>query len=1009
MGEIKLDSVTRLLYSTDASIYQVEPLGVLFPRSVEDLAAAVSLAARYGLPLLARGSGSSLAGQAVGQAVILDCARHLNRCLAINPEEGWADVEPGLILAALNRRASAHGLQFGPDPASAERATLGGCIANNAAGAHSILHGMTADHVLETGVILADGSQASFGPVSLAQAEERAQNAPRLEARLYRAALDIRQHSAEAIRQRWPKTWRRSAGYNLNYLLPWSSTQPPLWQTALQTWRSPAGGWPYPPIRPGELNLSSLLTGSEGTLAVLQRARLRLVALPAATLLAVLPYASIAAACDAVPALLELAPSAVELIPRKLVELARSVPAYASQLSFVEQLSTAGQPPEALLVVEFSADSPQALRKMIPARFAEGPVYWAETAEAQRQVWAVRKVGLGILMSQPGSLKPIAFIEDMGVPVDRLGEFVRAMDKILQHYDTQAEIYAHASAGCLHIRPLIDLKTGQGRQHLRAIAAEAVALTLSLGGSTSAEHGDGLARSEWLEQAYGSEIAAAFRQLKEAADPDYLLNPGKIVNPPPMDTQLRYGPSYVAQAWQPELDFHQQGAAGLTAAVEQCNGAGVCRKADGVMCPSFQASQDEMHSTRGRANLLRAMLSGQFPSSLLAEKAVKEALDLCLACKGCRAECPSGVDMARLKYEFLDHYYQPGKHAHPLRDYLFGYLELFARLGQPFAGLVNPLMQTGLMRSSLEKLLGLSRQRPFPALAGQTLSRQRRRASQRAQALQPVEKVFFLVDAFGEFFHPAASLSALRLLEQARVEVLVLPGYGAGRTLISKGFLAAARRRAQAVLAQIARLDPAGELPVLGVEPSEIYTLRDEYPDLFPADPALRSQAASLAGRAWTVEEFLIRPGSDQQPRFNRAAGGLAAGQSAGHPGVLLHGHCYQKTQPPAPDGHPVGAAASAALLRMAGFSVQQIEAGCCGMAGAFGYEAEHFQFSTRVAELKLLPAIRAGLEKDPAALLAASGVSCQAQLQDLGGVLARHPLELVSDAACNKHPKPRL
>jgi len=492
-GEIRTDLTTRILYSTDASIYQIEPLGVAFPRTQSDLAAAMEVAAAHGVPVLPRGSGSSLAGQAVGQALILDCTQFLNRIVEINPERMTATVEPGVILAALNRTAAAHGLQFGPDPASAERATIGGSLANNAAGAHSILYGMAADHLVSAEVVLSDGSQATFEEISLERARQIAAGDRRdVQTAIYRAALDIRERYGDAIRQHWPKTWRRASGYNLNYLLPWSPSQPPLWDEN-NAWQSESGPAPipYPPVSPGCINLAPLLAGSEGTLAVIRQATLRLVPNPRYTVLGVMAFSGLAEACEATPAILELKPSAVELIPQALIHLARSVPAYAHQLSFVEQLSPGGEP-AALLVVEFSGDNPAVLREQV-RRLGPG-VFMAGTAQAQKQVWAVRKVGLGILMSRPGDLKPIAFIEDLAVPVERLGEFVRSMEQILARNGTQGNFYAHASAGCLHIRPLINLKAQGGVSDLRRIATEAVELTLQLGGAVSGEHGDGIAR-----------------------------------------------------------------------------------------------------------------------------------------------------------------------------------------------------------------------------------------------------------------------------------------------------------------------------------------------------------------------------------------------------------------------------------------------------------------------------------------------------------------------------------
>jgi FAD/FMN-containing dehydrogenase len=592
-GDIRTDAATRILYSTDASIYQIEPLGVAIPKTQDDLIAAVELAAKYKVPILPRGSGSSLAGQAVGQALILDCSRYLDKILAIDPQARTAKVEPGVILATLNRAAAKHGLTFGPDPASAERATMGGIIANNATGAHSIMYGMAADHILASDVILSDGSLAILGEMPIndigySESDSRISN-------IVSAALNIREKYAETIKANWPRAWRNSAGYRLNYLLPWSASKPPQWVGAY-----PYHLQPFDKLRasPSTFNLSTLLAGSEGTLAVMRTLTVNLVPKPKHTILGVLSYESIVAACEAVPALLEHGPSAVELIPQMLIRLAHSVPAYASQLGFVQ-----GDPP-ALLVVEFSGDDPVLLQEK--ARALRPDVNIAESAEAQANVWHVRHVGLGIVDSRPTLARPLAFIEDCAIPVERLGEFVREVERILSAHGTEAAFYAHASAGTLHIRPILNLKTDEGVNSLRSIAEQVLALTLRVGGAMSSEHGDGLVRAEWLTRTYGTELVEAFKTLKHAADPDALLNPKKLTDAPPMDTHLRYTPAYRTQTWKPALDFSHQG--GLTLAIEQCNGQGVCRKFDGVMCPSFQATREEQNSTRGRANLLRALI-----------------------------------------------------------------------------------------------------------------------------------------------------------------------------------------------------------------------------------------------------------------------------------------------------------------------------------------------------------------------------------------------------------------
>ena len=586
-GEVRFDKRTRVLYSTDASIYQMEPLGVAFPRNGEELAACVEIASSFDVPVLARGAGTSLGGQAIGPALILDCSRHLCHQIDINVEERTALIEPGVILNALNRAAAVHGLQFGPDPASAERATVAGSLANNATGARSILYGMAADHLLSVDAILADGSLASFEQITLIEADRRAghvdsgnglpdlqedRNLTSREAEIYRAALDIRKNHAAAIRTSWPCTWRRASGYNLNYLIPWSPSRPPQWAVmggrdnfAASGLSDPAGlpSWlPYPPIPDGYFNLAPLLAGSEGTLAVIRQARVRLVPRPSYTILGVIDFPDLVSACEAVPRLLEKNPSAIELIPESLVRLARSVPVYAQLLGCLDPICSNGIP-AAMLVVEFSGDNPADLRERA---LNLGPgVLLAESAAEQKQIWDVRKVGLGILMSRAGDPKPVPFIEDLAVPVEEMGRFVRELERIFADYGTHGDFYAHASAGCLHIRPLLDLKTPQGIASLHGIASEAIQLTLRLGGSPSGEHGDGLARSEWMEQAFGPEVMEAFHLLKNAADPKGLLNPGKILDAPKMDANLRYGPEYRSKAWVPVMDFSKQ--AGLLGAV----------------------------------------------------------------------------------------------------------------------------------------------------------------------------------------------------------------------------------------------------------------------------------------------------------------------------------------------------------------------------------------------------------------------------------------------------------
>ncbi len=523
-GHVRTDYTAKLLYSTDASIYQIEPMGVVFPREIDDLQAIVEICAEYNVPVIPRGSGSSLAGQAIGAGWIIDCSRFLNRLIEINPEEHTALVEPGLILNSLNKQASEFGLMFGPDPASAERASMGGCISNNAAGAHSICYGMTADHVIGLDVVLSDGAAVELKEISTSTAVQIAANCIGREADLYRAALQIRETKSAAIMENWPRTWRRASGYNLNYLIPWSPAQPRVWS------ENNPDTLPYPPVQAGSINLASLIAGAEGTLGVIRKAQVRLVPKPTFSILTVLAFSDITQACDQVPAILETFPSAVELIPQNLIALARSVPAYADQASVLSPLmeSQAGVP--ALLVVEYTGSVQQLIKEKAAALAKNRKALVADSAASQKMIWGVRKAGLGLFMSRPGDQKPWSFIEDLSVPVDRLGEFVREMERIMASYGIEGENYGHASAGCLHIRPVINLKSVDGIQMLRSLASDAVNLTLSLGGAVSGEHGDGISRSEWNERMFGAEITSMFRRIKQAADPEGLMNPGRIVS-----------------------------------------------------------------------------------------------------------------------------------------------------------------------------------------------------------------------------------------------------------------------------------------------------------------------------------------------------------------------------------------------------------------------------------------------------------------------------------------------
>ena len=969
-GDIRLDLSSRILYSTDASIYQIEPLGVVIPRTQEDLHSVVELAAKYRMPVLPRGSGSSLAGQAIGEALILDCSRWLDHIINIDSDSKTGIVEPGVVLADLNRAAANDGLMFGPDPASAERATMGGVIANNATGAHSILYGMTADHLISADVILSDGSLAVFDDsitnTRIPIPESRMSN-------IASTVFEIQEKYSQAIKQNYPKSWRNSAGYRLNYLLPWSASQPPQWIGDL-----------YPAnLKDGKFNLAHLLAGSEGTLAVIRRATVNLVSKPKHTILGTLAYDSIAKACDAVPNLLKRKPSAIELIPQLILRLARSIPAYASQMGWVTG------DPSALLVVEFSGDRLDVLKEAV--KKLREDVIIAESLEDQARVWNIRKVGLGILDSRPQSARPVAFIEDCAIPVERLGEFVREIERIMTEHKTYGGIYAHASAGCLHIRPILNLKTSEGVRSLRSIAEQTLALTLRLGGSMSSEHGDGIVRGEWLKQTYGEEVIEAMRMLKRAADPFDLLNPKKMFDAPPMDSHLRYDATYPTHAWTPAMDFTRNN--GLSGAIEQCNGQGVCRKTTGVMCPSFQATREEKYSTRGRANLLRALISVPHPLPLSQQESgwdegdlpssVRDALDLCLACKGCKAECPSGVDMAKLKAEFQHQYYK--SHGRPLRDYVFGYFPIAAKWFAILSPLTNFVTSNQLTKPVVARIMKIAPQRPFPKFT------YRRAMPSRNDGHQ---KVIFLSDPYARYVEPQVEQSAFDILNLLGFDVCMLPVVSAGAALIAKGFLDAARRHAMRVLDALNEIDPDPSLPIIGIEPPEVYSLKHDYLDLLPKRA---DEISRRVDKAWLLEEFLVR-----SEAFKSVCSRVEVKDL---PKLKFHPHCHQRAEGPSTDGFPSGMNATIQALRDCKYEVELLDVGCCGMAGTFGYEAEHYDLSMKVGELKLFPTLRRakvgkgewGMENGESEIVS-TGAACRMQITQGVGLKARHPIELIRE-----------
>ena len=938
-GEVRFDKMTRHLYSTDASIYQIEPIGVVFPRHAGDVQAVLETANEFRVPILPRGGGTSLAGQTVGQAVVLDFSRHMNQILEVNREERWCRVQPGVVQDELNAHVRPAGLLFGPDTSTSNRATLGGMLGNNSAGAHSIAYGLTVDHVLELTVLLSDGAQVRFADVTPEELEVKRRQSG-LEGHIYLEVSRLIAEHRDEILARYPKILRRVSGYNLDQF-----------------------------VRDKPFNLARLAVGSEGTLVAVVEAKMRLVPHPPKTALDVIHFRTLDEALEASPAILETGPYAVELTDKMILDLARGNIEQSKRLGFVQG------DPAAILIVEYAGESEGEVKAKVEAleslRSRSRMGYAAtitQAPEEQQSIWKLRKAGLGLLLGMKGEKKPVAFVEDTAVDPARLPEFTRHFKEILAKHGAEAGYYGHCSVGCLHIRPLINLKETAGVAQMLAIANEITDLVLAFGGALSGEHGDGLARSHFNAKLYGPQLYDAFRQVKQGFDPNNLMNPGKIVDAPPMTENLRYGSSY--KTWEPEttLDFSGQG--GFAAAVEMCNGVGVCRKKlEGTMCPSYMATLDEEHSTRGRANALRTVLSGQIPQSEFTGRRLFEVLDLCLECKACKAECPSNVDMAKLKYEFLAHYYRAN--GLPLRNRLFGRIADLSRWGSRVAPLVNWLNGLEVSRWLLERFVGIDRRRPLPRLASTTFLDWFSRHTP-GNGVGARGTVLLFHDTFTTYHTPEVAIAATRLLERLGYRVELAEKWCCGRPLISKGMLGEAQAHARLNVSALGPFALRG-VPIVGLEPSCLLTLRDEYPDL------IRDETASAVARqAFLLEEFLLEEQKTGRLVWPERSGGR----------VLLHGHCHQKALS--------GTASTVLVLRAAGYEVSEIDAGCCGMAGSFGFEKEHYELSVAIARRKLVPTIEA-VGRD--VTIAAAGISCRQQIEHLTDRRARHPAELLWDA----------
>ena len=989
-GEVRFDDASRVLYSTDASNYQVFPLGVALPKTDDDVIVAVKLCAEHGVPIIARGGGSGLCGQAVGPGLVLDMSKYMAQVLEVDSAGHKVRVQPGVVLSLLNKQLAPHKLQYGPDPASGERATIGGVIGTNGTGAHSIRHGMTSDHVISVRCVMADGSITTLGPSDAALLT----NPNSLQAKV---ADIVRAHDG-AIRRDFPRVWRRASGYNVDYLAEMLTYDPANPKNALldASLNRQSLNLHTHLLQVSQYNLAPLIVGAEGTLAIVLDATLNLVPKPARTGLVVLSFKTLDEAMRATPALLTTDPSAVELMGELIIRLARGLPEYARKMTWLNGT------PEAVLLVEFDGESDaevlagmERVQRLVESEHMPCELANMSDAQSQADVWAVRKIGLGILLSIRSEYKPISVIEDVAVPVDRLAEYVREMRKVFARHNTDGAFYAHASAGVLHVRPLVNLKTVDGVEAMHDIGHAALELCKEMGGSMSGEHGDGYERTRWNEALYGSEVYESFCQIKDAFDPHDLLNPNKKVRGKDLDAvgpanAMRLSPNFKMLPFSSVFAYRKdKNYAGL---VEQCNGNGVCRKLDGgVMCPSFRATHEEKHSTRGRANMLRHFITDQ--TALLAperiantgetvlpppvtREMVYDSLSLCLSCKACESECPSSVDMAKLKSDFMAKYY--ALKGLPIRAYLFGNIAMFDALGAPFAPIANFVFKLRITHWLLG-LIGITPKREMPAFAPITFNAWWKKhvkalnlqSSDSHQGSQGTVALF--VDTFTQYNHPEIGVAAVELLERAGYRVIVPKTKCCGRTLVSQGQPGAVVPLAKHNIAVLAPLAKQG-IPILGLEPSCVAMLKDDYLDILPGEDA------ELVGKATqSVEDFLVAQLSDGthnvmlKPRF------------AANANVLFHGHCHQKAV--------WSTTGSKQMMGMAGYRVTEVDSSCCGMAGAFGYESEHFEVSKRVGELSLLPAVRAA---DADTLIVAPGTSCRQQIEQLGGRKPLHPVQIM-------------
>ena len=936
-GEVRFDTISRALYSTDASVYQIQPLGVVIAKNREDIIAALAICRKFRCPVTMRGGGTSQGGQSIGHGIQIDTSKYYNRVLEINAEERWVRVEPGIVLDELNAQLAPLGLRFAPDISTASRAAVGGMMANNSSGARSVLYGKTIDHVLEQVVLLSDSSVVHFREI----ARDAVPTGDTLEAACYRTVLRLAEEHAEEIDRRYPKVLRRVGGYNLDEFTDQAKT----------------------------VNLSKMMVGSEGTLGIVLEAKLRLVPLPKAKAVMVIAFADLLESLAATPVILAHAPSAIEVMDKAILDNTRQ----NAGLNLIRNLFIPGDP-GATLCVEFYADRKEDLPPRLIALEQDlrsknfGYAYHAETdLAAQAKIWSLREAALGLSMAMKEDAKSISFVEDTAVPPEKLRDYIERFLAIIHRHGTTAGIYAHASVGCLHVRPVINLKTAEGVLKFQAIAQDVAELVLEFGGALSGEHGDGLVRSPFMRMMFGDALYEAFREIKKTFDPLGILNPGKIVDAPPIASNLRFGAGYVTAKPTTFFDYSEYG--GMAGAVEMCSGVGACRKKlSGTMCPSYMATRDERDSTRGRANVLRLAMAGRLEETGLGDEGVFQVMDLCLECRACKAECPVGVDMARYKSEFLADYWK--RHGTPLKARALGNIHKLSVWGSRFAPVSNWIAGSAPVKWLNEQLLDVDRRRTLPEWKRETfalwLARNTRRDRRRDD--QAGTAVTLFNDTFTNHYDPEIGIAAIDVLERGGCRVNVVRPGCCGRPLISQGLLAEARTHAERLVEGLFPIAERGE-KILFCEPSCLSAVKEDAPSLLRGE--LQQRARTVANACLSFEEF---------------AGQLDLPLRAGPERILLHGHCHQKSMGLLP-------AAIALLSRVPSATVVDLDAGCCGMAGSFGYARKHYDVSETIANRKLLPAVKAMKSGD---VLVAAGTSCRHQVAELNGHRGIHPAVLI-------------